>query len=57
MNPSLNTVKNLFLDELSCWDGAGAKHIAGLGLAAAFNRGIGPWLFLMFKVFKLVGSA
>lgn len=40
MNPSLSTVKSLFLDELSCWDRANAKHIAGLGLAAAFDRAL-----------------
>lgn len=39
MNPSLSTVKSLFLDELSCWDRANAKHI-GLGLAAAFDRAL-----------------
>lgn len=38
VNPSLSSVKSLFLDELSYWDRAGAKHISSLGLTAAVIR-------------------
>ena len=38
VNPSLSSVKSLFLDELSCWDRAGAIQLANLGLAAAISR-------------------
>ena len=38
VNPSISTVKRLFLDELICWDKAGSKHLESLGLAAALNR-------------------
>ena len=32
VNPSISSVKRLFLDELICWDKAGAKHLESLGL-------------------------
>ena len=38
VNPSLSSVKSLLLDELSCWDRAGAKQLASLGLPAAISR-------------------
>jgi hypothetical protein len=38
VNPSLSFVKSLLLDELSCWDRAGAKQLASLGLPAAISR-------------------
>jgi hypothetical protein len=38
VNPSLSSVKSLFLDELSCWDMAGAKQLPSLGLVAAISR-------------------
>jgi hypothetical protein len=38
VNPSISTVKRLFLDQLICWDKAGAKHLESLGLAVALNR-------------------
>ena len=38
VNPSISSVKRLFLDELSSWDKAGAKHIDNMGLIVALNR-------------------
>jgi hypothetical protein len=38
VNHSLSSVNSLLLDELSCWDRAGAKQLASLGLPAAFSR-------------------
>jgi hypothetical protein len=32
VNPSISSVKRLILDELICWDKAGAKHLESLGL-------------------------
>lgn len=32
VNPSIGIVKRLFLDELICWDKAGAKDLESLGL-------------------------
>jgi hypothetical protein len=38
VNPSISSVKRLVLDELICWDKAGAKHPESLGLIVALNR-------------------
>jgi hypothetical protein len=38
VNPSLNYVKSLLLNELSCWDRAGAKQLASIDLPAAISR-------------------
>jgi hypothetical protein len=37
VNPSLSSVKNLFLNELSCWVRAGAKQLASFGLPAIMS--------------------
>jgi hypothetical protein len=34
VNPSLSSVKSLFLNELSCWDRAGAKQLPSIDLPA-----------------------
>jgi hypothetical protein len=36
-NPSLGTIRCVFLDEIVCWIKAGAKHLESLGLEVAFN--------------------
>jgi hypothetical protein len=38
VNPSFSFVKSLLLNELSCWDRAGAKQLARIGLPAAISR-------------------
>jgi hypothetical protein len=38
VNPSLSSVKSLFLNELICWDRAGAKQLASIGLPAVISR-------------------
>jgi hypothetical protein len=38
VNPSLCFVKSLFLNELSCWERAGAKQLASFGLPAIMSR-------------------
>jgi hypothetical protein len=38
VNPSISSVKRLFLDELISWDKAGAKHLDSLGIIVALNR-------------------
>jgi hypothetical protein len=38
VNPSLSSVKSLFLNELSCWDRAGAKQLASFGLPAIMSK-------------------
>jgi hypothetical protein len=38
VNPSLCFVKSLFLNELSCWDRAGAMQLASFGLPAIMSR-------------------
>jgi hypothetical protein len=37
VNPSIGTVKRLFLDGLIYWKKAGAKHHENIGLATALN--------------------
>lgn len=37
-NPSISTVRRVFLDELVCWSKAGAKHLEMLGLEVTVNR-------------------
>jgi hypothetical protein len=36
-NPSLGTIRCVFVDELVCWIKAGAKHLENLGLEVALN--------------------
>jgi hypothetical protein len=38
VNSSMCFVKSLFLNELSCWERAGAKHLASFGLPAIMSR-------------------
>jgi hypothetical protein len=38
VNSSLSSIKSLLLDELSCWDRAGAKQLASIGLPATIIR-------------------
>jgi hypothetical protein len=36
-NPSLGTIKCVFVDEMVCWIKVGAKHLENLGLEVALN--------------------
>jgi hypothetical protein len=36
-NPSLGTIRCVFVDEMGCWIKAGAKHLESLGLEVTLN--------------------